>query len=153
VNFFERIYGVFFQPKEAMADIVRKKPVWQGILVLIFVGFLSSLLAFKLGPFGQISFTEPGFPHGQRFNYFNNLFFVFTVFASIFINPIIYFVNTAIYHFIAEVLGGEMYWKEEKEGEGEVILGTGIGLYSAVCFSTLPSIFSALISPIIMKMT
>ncbi|MGB9809787.1 MAG: YIP1 family protein, partial [Caldanaerobacter sp.] len=152
-NFFERIYGVFFQPKETMADIVRKKPVWQGVLVLILVGLLSSLLAFKLGPFGQVSLTEPGLPHTPGFNHFNNLFFVFIVFASIFINPILYFVNAAIYHFIAEVLGGEMYWKEENEEREEVILGTGRGLYSAVCFSVLPSIFSALISPIITKVS
>ena len=56
--------------------------------------------------------------------------------------------NTAIYHFIAEVLGGEMYWSEEEE-----VLGTARGLYAAACFSTLPSIFSALISPIMMKVS
>ncbi|ERM91148.1 hypothetical protein O163_12005 [Caldanaerobacter subterraneus subsp. yonseiensis KB-1] len=148
MNFFERIYGVFFQPRETMADIVRKKPVWEGIIVLIIVSLLSSVLAFKVGISGQPIQPGPGFSHAPRLN---NLFFGFIVFGSIFLTPILYFIYAAIYHFLAEVLGGEMYWREEKEEGEAVVLGTAKGLYSAVCFAVLPNIFSALISPFLMK--
>lgn len=157
MNFFERLYGILFQPKQTLRDILKNKPIWQSIIVLILTGVLA--ITSRKFDFMQLPIM-PGEPTiGLQRMY--SIIITFAVFITIFVSPIIVFVRVSIFHFLAELFGGKLYYKTEDETNTEQtgsesenlqdineiinkqsdILGTAKGLYSALAFSSLPMIF------------
>lgn len=155
MNFFDRLYGVLFQPAETLREIAKNKPIWQSIVVLILTGFLPVIT--QKAP--QMQF--PSDPNMPDFSKMMPVFVTMTVFATIFIRPISHFVTTSVYHLLTELFEGKMFFRNdaepslneiadgnyeqtlegEKPAESEVI-GTGKGLYSALAFATLPMLFA-----------
>lgn len=154
MNFFDRLYGVLFQPAETFREIAKKKPIWQSIVVLILTGFLPVITQ----KFPQMQFpTDSNMPD---FNKMMPMFITMAVFATIFIRPLSHFVSTSVYHLLAELFEGKMFehvaeptlneiaeenpeqiLELQEPVKGEVI-GTGKGLYSALAFATLPMLFT-----------
>ncbi|SHF17772.1 Yip1 domain-containing protein [Thermoanaerobacter uzonensis DSM 18761] len=163
MNFLERLYGVFFQPVETIKEIVRKKPIWQAVVVIIATGLLTVTSNYSFTMSSTNFFTSSqGMPDFGRLR---SLFIIMAVFGSVFIAPLTYFVYAAVYHFLAEILEGKMYANvednvsftqiEEKnlqveqktnEEKEEVVIGTAKGLYSAIGFAKLPMIFMVVVN-------
>ncbi|WP_029687641.1 Yip1 family protein [Thermoanaerobacter sp. A7A] len=157
MNFLERLYGIFFQPVETIKEIVRKKPIWQAVVVIIVTGLLTMTSSRFTMVSPDLFSSTPGMPDFGRLR---SLFVPMAVFGSIFIAPLTYFLFAAVYHFLAEILDGKMYAKTEDNtpltqnednsgeiqqmtaGDGdEIVIGTAKGLYSAMGFAKLPMIF------------
>lgn len=163
MNFLERLYGIFFQPVETIKEIVREKPIWQAVVVIIVTGLLTVTSNYSFTMVGTDFFTSSsGMPDVGRLR---ALFVPMAVFGSIFIAPLTYFVYAAVYHFLAEILEGKMYANvednvsfiqiEENNAEieqkasgekEEVVIGTAKGLYSAIGFAKLPMIFMVVVN-------
>lgn len=155
MNFFDRLYGVLFQPAETFGEIAKKKPIWQSIIVLILTGFLPAIT--QKVP----AMRFPSDPYMPDFSKMVPMFLTMAVFATIFIRPITHFVTTSVYHLLAELFDGKMFVKYETEPtlkeiveedseialevkgqEENEVIGTGKGLYSALAFATLPMLFT-----------
>ncbi|WP_028991553.1 Yip1 family protein [Thermoanaerobacter thermocopriae] len=163
MNFLERLYGIFFQPVETIREIVRKKPIWQAVIIIMVTGLLTvtSNYNFTMDRTDFFSYNT-GMPDFGRLR---SLLAIMTVFGSIFIAPLTNFAYAAVYHFLAEILEGKMYAKvedsvpfnqieennlqiEQKTGDEkkEVVIGTAKGLYSAIGFAKLPMIFMVVVN-------
>ncbi|SNX55060.1 YIP1 family protein [Thermoanaerobacterium sp. RBIITD] len=157
MNFFDRLYGILFQPVETLREIVRKKPFWQAVIVIIITGLLPTLTR-DYSAYNHLLTNEPNFP---SFGKIIPAFYSMAIAFAIIINPMTAFIKTAIYHLIAEFMDSKMFTKdtpemslkeiaegdeeehETKEVEGDII-GTGKGLYAGLSFATLPMIFLTL---------
>lgn len=166
MNFLERLYGIIFQPVETIKEIVRKKPIWQAIVVVIITGLLTVTSNYRFTIASTNFFTYT--PDMPDFGRLRALLVPIAVFSSIFIVPLTYFVYAAIYHFLAEIFEGKMYAEAEdkasfaqiKEDNTEnelkdneekeaVLIGTAKGLYSAMGFAKLPMIFMVVVNLIV----
>ncbi len=108
-NIFEVLYDVLFQPKIAMQIIADKKNVSQAVVVF----FLSLLIPLWALYFGL---QEAGMSAMIHF------FIGFKMVSGMFM----WFIGTAVWHLIAEFLGGR---------------GTGLGLFVTLGFAHFPQVF------------
>lgn len=108
-NFFEALYDVLFQPNTAMRNIAEERKIGQALVVVL----LSCLLPIWAVYFGM---KTAGMQHAV------------TIIVMIHILGTIamWVVGSAIWHLIAELLGGR---------------GTAAGLFAALGFAHLPRIF------------
>ncbi|MFH0701914.1 MAG: Yip1 family protein [bacterium] len=47
-NFLENFYGILFSPNQTLEKLKQDNPLWQGVLIVLFVSILSPLLNFNL---------------------------------------------------------------------------------------------------------
>jgi hypothetical protein len=153
MSFLERLYGILFQPVKTIREIIRKKPIWQSILVLILTGLLPAITA-------KIIYPKDLYGNGMNIfssSQFYSIFMTMAIVSSIFLRPVMLFVSTSVYHLIAEFMGfkaqikdGEKTFIEDGSNSDnqndETAIGTGKGLYSALAFATLPTIFMVIIN-------
>lgn len=157
MNFFDRLYGILFQPVETIKEITRKKPFWQAVIVIIITGLLPVLTANFRSLWSGFANT-PGMPNISTLV---PLIFSMSIVFAIVLRPLVMFITTAIYHLIAEFMDSKMFSKDVHEEtlkeiaesdqnqqqmitESEDIIGTGKGLYAGLSFATLPMIFTTL---------
>lgn len=108
-NFFEALYDVLFQPSTAMRSIAGGKKIGQALVVVL----LSSLL-----PLWAVYFGLKTVGMHQAIS----VIMALQVLGSL----AMWVVGSAVWHLIAELLGGK---------------GTSVGLFTALGFAHLPRIF------------
>ncbi|HEY3313662.1 MAG TPA: Yip1 family protein [Bacillota bacterium] len=114
-DFLELVYGILFSPRKTFRELAEAPPVGQAVAVFLAVNIVSTtLMTISLG--SRLSATAFGLAPAAF------------VFAGLVLGLIDWFVVTAVFHLVAEMLGGK---------------GRGLSLFYLVALANLPRLINA----------